>query len=233
MTFTATVLTLYPEAFPGALGVSLVGTALKEGKWALETVDIRSFSRHKHASVDDTPAGGGLGMVLRPDVIAEAADSVERNARPLICLTPRGKPLSQTMVREWADGPGVILVCGRFEGFDQRVIEARGMEEVSVGDAVLAGGEIPAQYVIEACVRLLPGVLGKMASTTEESFEGDLLEYPQYTRPRVWEGREIPGVLLGGDHGKVASWRREQAEQATKDRRPDLWARYQRRDGET
>ncbi|MFN3835049.1 MAG: tRNA (guanosine(37)-N1)-methyltransferase TrmD [Glycocaulis sp.] len=233
MTFTATVLTLYPEAFPGALGVSLIGTALKEGKWALETVDIRAFSRHKHASVDDTPAGGGPGMVLRPDVIAEAVDSVEREGRPLICLTPRGKPLSQTMVREWAEGPGVILVCGRFEGFDQRVIEARGMEEVSVGDAVLAGGEIPAQYLIEACVRLIPGVLGKMASTEVESFEGDLLEYPQYTRPRVWEGQEIPEVLLGGDHGKVAKWRREQAEQATKDRRPDLWARYQRRDGET
>ncbi|TRO97209.1 tRNA (guanosine(37)-N1)-methyltransferase TrmD [Glycocaulis profundi] len=230
--FTATVLTLYPEAFPGALGVSLLDTARRNGLWALETVDIRSFSRHKHASVDDTPAGGGPGMVLRPDVSADAIDSVDLDGRPLIYLTPRGAPLTQARVRDWAGGPGVVLFCGRFEGLDQRVVEARGMEEVSVGDAVLAGGEIPAQYLIEACVRLIPGVLGKLESTEDESFEGDLLEYPHYTRPRVFEGREIPQVLLSGDHGKVDRWRREQAEETTRARRPDLWARYQRRNGE-
>ena len=224
--FTATVLTLFPEAFPGALGVSLIGAGLAKNLWALETVDIRSFSRHKHASVDDTPAGGGPGMVLRPDVAADAIDSVELQGRPLIHLTPRGRPLTQAQVRDWAAGPGVVVFCGRFEGLDQRVVEARAMDEVSVGDAVLAGGDIPAQYLIEACVRLIPGVLGKLASTEEESFEGDLLEYPQYTRPRVWEGREIPDVLLSGDHGKVAGWRRAQAEATTTRRRPDLWAKH-------
>lgn len=232
MSFTATCLTLYPDAFPGALGVSLLETARRNGIWALETVDIRKFSRHKHASVDDTPAGGGPGMVLRPDVAASAIDSVELGSRPLIYMTPRGKPLTQSRVREWSAGPGVVVFCGRFEGLDERVIEARQMEEVSVGDAVLAGGEIPAQYLIEACVRLIPGVLGKTASTEDESFEGDLLEYPQYTRPRVWEGREIPEVLLSGDHGRIERWRREKAEEITQRRRPDLWARYQRRDGE-
>lgn len=232
MSFTATCLTLYPDAFPGALGVSLLDTARRNGIWALETVDIRSFSRHKHASVDDTPAGGGPGMVLRPDVAASAIDSVDRQGRPLIYMTPRGKPLTQARVREWSEGPGVVVFCGRFEGLDERVIEGRQMEEVSVGDAVLAGGEIPAQYLIEACVRLIPGVLGKTASTEDESFEGDLLEYPHYTRPREWEGREIPDVLLSGDHARIARWRREQAEEITSRRRPDLWARYQRRDGE-
>ncbi len=230
--FTATALTLFPDAFPGPLGVSLLKTAQENGLWALETVDIRSFSRHKHASVDDTPAGGGPGMVLRPDVAADAIDSVDRRSRPLIHLTPRGRPLSQTMVREWADGPGVIVFCGRFEGLDQRVIEARDMVEVSVGDAVLAGGEAAALVLIEACVRLIPGVLGKIASTEDESFEGDLLEYPHYTRPRVFEGREIPEVLLSGDHGRIARWREEQAEEITRQRRPDLWERYQRRQGE-
>ena len=230
--FTATVLTLFPEAFPGPLGVSLLKTAQANGLWALETVDIRSFSRHKHASVDDTPAGGGPGMVLRPDVAADAIDSVDRRSRPLIHLTPRGRPLSQTMVRDWADGPGVIVFCGRFEGLDQRVVEAREMQEVSVADAVLAGGEAAALVLIEACVRLIPGVLGKMASTEEESFEGDLLEYPHYTRPRVFEDREIPDVLLSGDHGRIARWREEQAEEITRQRRPDLWARYQRRQGD-
>ena len=232
MTFNASVLTLYPDAFPGPLGVSLLETARKNGLWALETVDIRSFSRHKHASVDDTPAGGGPGMVLRPDVAAAAIDSLPRDGRPLIYLTPRGKPLSQTMVREWAAGPGVIVFCGRFEGLDQRVIEARGMDEVSVGDAVLAGGEAPAMVLIEACVRLIPGVLGKLESTEDESFEGDLLEYPHYTRPREWDGHELPDVLLSGDHGRIARWRKEQAEQITRLRRPDLWTRYQRRQGE-
>ena len=230
--FTATVLTLFPDAFPGPLGVSLLKTAQENGLWALETVDIRSFSRHKHASVDDTPAGGGPGMVLRPDVAADAIDSVDRRSRPLIHLTPRGRPLSQTMVRDWADGPGVIVFCGRFEGLDQRVVEAREMQEVSVADAVLAGGEAAALVLIEACVRLIPGVLGKMASTEEESFEGDLLEYPHYTRPRVFEDREIPDVLLSGDHGRIARWREEQAEEITRQRRPDLWARYQRRQGD-
>ncbi|HCR66258.1 MAG: tRNA (guanosine(37)-N1)-methyltransferase TrmD [Oceanicaulis sp.] len=232
MTFNASVLTLYPDAFPGPLGVSLLETARKNGLWALETVDIRSFSRHKHASVDDTPAGGGPGMVLRPDVSAAAIDSLPREGRPLIYLTPRGKPLTQAMVREWSAGPGVIVFCGRFEGLDQRVIEARGMDEVSVGDAVLAGGEAPAMVLIEACVRLIPGVLGKIESTEDESFEGDLLEYPHYTRPREWEGHEIPDVLLSGDHGRIARWRKEQAEDITRLRRPDLWKRYQRRQGE-
>jgi len=232
MTFTASVLTLYPDAFPGPLGVSLLETARKNGLWALETVDIRSFSRHKHASVDDTPAGGGPGMVLRPDVAAAAIDSLPRDGRPLIYLTPRGKPLTQAKVREWSAGPGVIVFCGRFEGLDQRVIEARNMDEVSVGDAVLAGGEAPAMVLIEACVRLLPGVLGKLESTEDESFEGDLLEYPHYTRPRAWEERNIPDVLLSGDHGRIARWRKEQAEEITRLRRPDLWTRYQRRQGE-
>jgi tRNA (guanine37-N1)-methyltransferase len=212
--------------------VSLLDTARRNGIWALETVDIRSFSRHKHASVDDTPAGGGPGMVLRPDVAAAAIDSVALEGRPLIYMTPRGKPLTQARVRDWSEGPGVVVFCGRFAGLDERGIEARQMEEVSVGDAVLAGGEIPAQYLIEACVRLIPGVLGKTASTEDESFEGDLLEYPHYTRPREWEGREIPDVLLSGDHARIARWRREQAEEITSRRRPDLWARYQRRDGE-
>lgn len=230
--FLATALTLYPDAFPGPLGVSLLKSAQENGLWALETVDIRSFSRHKHASVDDTPAGGGPGMVLRPDVAADAIDSVDRRSRPLIHLTPRGRPLSQTLVREWAAGPGVIVFCGRFEGLDQRVIEARDMVEVSVSDAVLAGGEAAALVLIEACVRLIPGVLGKIASTEDESFEGDLLEYPHHTRPRVWEDRDIPEVLLSGDHGRIARWRREQAEEITRQRRPDLWARYQRRQGE-
>ncbi|MCF8880984.1 tRNA (guanosine(37)-N1)-methyltransferase TrmD [Hyphobacterium sp. SN044] len=233
--FKASVLTLFPDAFPGVLGVSVIGTALNHGLWALETVDIRKFSRHKHASVDDTPAGGGAGMVLRPDVAATAIDAVtapHNGERPLIYLTPRGRPLTQTRVRELAAGPGVVVFCGRFEGLDQRVIEARGMEEVSVGDAVLAGGEVAAQYLIEACVRLIPGVIGDPASAEEESFEGDLLEYPHYTRPRVWEDREIPEVLLSGNHAKIAAWRREQAERITKERRPDLWARHSRRDGE-
>jgi len=226
MTFAVTALTLFPDAWPGALGVSLIGAARTRGIWSLETVDIRSFSRHKHASVDDTPAGGGPGMVLRPDVAADAIDAIDRSGRPLIHLTPRGRPFTQALAREWSGGPGVIVFCGRFEGLDQRVIEAREMTEVSVGDAVLAGGDLPAQLLVEACVRLVPGVIGKTESTEDESFEGDLLEYPHYTRPRVWEGREIPDVLVSGDHGKVAQWRREQAERTTKERRPDLWTRY-------
>ncbi len=223
--FTATVLTLYPDAFPGILGVSVIGRALTHKKWQLETLDIRDFSHHKHASVDDTPAGGGPGMVLRPDVAATAIDAVALNGRPLVYLSPRGKPLTQAMVRTFATGPGLVLFCGRFEGLDERVIEAREMVEVSVGDFVLAGGEVAAQAMIEACVRLLPGVLGAAESTTEESFEGGLLEYPHFTRPRVWEGREIPPVLLSGDHGAVAQWRQEEAQKTTRARRPDLWDR--------
>ena len=204
------------------LGVSLIGRALAQKKWQLETLDIRRFSHHKHASVDDTPAGGGPGMVLRADVAAAAIDAVALNGRPLIYLSPRGKPLTQAMVRDYAAGPGLVLFCGRFEGLDERVIAARKMEEVSVGDFVLAGGEVAAQALIEACVRLLPGVLGAAESAHEESFEDGLLEYPHYTRPRVWEGREIPPVLLSGDHGAVAQWRRAEAERITRARRPDL-----------
>lgn len=231
--WTATALSLFPEAFPGALGVSLIGAAANRGVWALETVDIRDFSRHKHRSVDDTPAGGGAGMVLRPDVAADAIDAVQSRwaggKRPLIYLTPRGRPLTQSRVREWAACSGIVVFCGRFEGLDERVIEARKMEEVSVGDAVLAGGEAAAQVLIEACVRLLPGVLGDPMSAEDESFEGDLLEYPHYTRPRVWEDREIPEVLLSGHHGQIEAWRRQQAEEITKARRPDLWTRHEAR----
>jgi tRNA (guanine37-N1)-methyltransferase len=227
--FAATVLTLFPDAFPGPLRVSLIGSARERGIWSLQTLDIRDFSRHKHRSVDDTPAGGGPGMVLRPDVVAAALDSVPADGRPRIWLTPRGRPLDQARVRDLAQGSGAVIVCGRFEGLDERVIEALGLEEVAVGDVVLAGGEAAAMVLIEATVRLLPGVLGEPLSTTEESFEGDLLEYPQYTRPRVWEGREIPEVLLSGDHARIARWRRDQAEAITRARRPDLWARYEAR----
>ncbi|PHS24723.1 MAG: tRNA (guanosine(37)-N1)-methyltransferase TrmD [Robiginitomaculum sp.] len=222
--FCATVLTLYADAFPGVLGASVIGRALSMKKWQLETLDIRSFSHHKHASVDDTTAGGGPGMVLRPDVAAAAIDAVDLKGRPLIYLSPRGKPLTQAMVRRFAAGPGLVLFCGRFEGLDDRVIEAREMIEISVGDFVLAGGEVAAQAMIEACVRLIPGVLGAASSTTEESFEDGLLEYPHYTRPRVWEGREIPPVLLSGDHGAVARWRQKEAMKITRARRPDLLA---------
>jgi len=222
--FHATVLSLYPDVFPGVLSASVIGKALAQKKWQLETLDIRTFSHHKHASVDDTPAGGGPGMVLRPDVAAAAIDAVALAGRPLIYLSPRGKPLTQAMVREFAAGPGLVLFCGRFEGLDERVIEARNMEEVSVGDFVLAGGEIAAQALIEACVRLLPGVLGAATSADEESFEGGCLEYPHFTRPRMWEEREIPSVLLSGDHGAVAQWRAQEALRITKARRPDLLA---------
>lgn len=220
--WTATVLSLFPDAFPGLLGTSVIGAALDRGQWRLESVDIRRFSKHKHRSVDDTPAGGGPGMVFRPEVAAAAIDAVKVDDRPLIYLSPRGKRFDQSMARDWADGPGVVLFCGRFEGLDERVIEARDMQEVSLGDFVLAGGEAAAQAMIEACVRLLPGVLGEAESCSEESFEDGLLEYPHYTRPRVWEGREIPEVLLSGDHGAIARWRRETALELTKARRPDL-----------
>jgi tRNA (guanine37-N1)-methyltransferase len=227
MPFDVTVLTMFPEAFPGPLGVSLIGTAWRErGLWRLETVDIRGFSKDKRGFLDDTPAGGGPGQVMRADVIASALDSVVRGGRPLLCMSARGRPLTQARVREWATGAGLIVLCGRFEGVDQRLIDARGFEEVSVGDAVLAGGEAAALVAIEAAVRLLPGVLGEAASLSEESFEDDLLEHPQYTRPRLFEGREIPDVLLSGHHAEVAKWRQAERQRATRERRPDLWAAH-------
>ena len=227
MPFTATVLTIFPEAFPGPLGVSLIGTAWREaGLWRLETVDIRAFSKDKRGFLDDTPAGGGPGQVMKADVIAAALDSVDLAGRPLLCMSARGRPLTQARVSEWAAAPGIIVLCGRFEGVDQRVLDARGFEEISVGDAVLAGGEAAAMVAIEACVRLVPGVLGQAASLVEESFEDGLLEGPQYTRPRTFEGLEIPEVLLGGDHAKVAAWRRRMREETTRERRPDLWSEH-------
>ena len=226
MSFDVAVLTMFPEAFPGPLGVSLVGTAWREqGLWRLETVDIRGFSKDKRGFLDDTPAGGGPGQVMRADVIASALDSVERRDRPLLYMSARGRPLTQARVREWASGPGLIVLCGRFEGVDQRVVEARGFEEIAVGDAVLAGGEAAALVTIEACVRLVPGVLGQPESLSDESFEDGLLEHPQYTRPRTFEGLEIPEVLLSGHHAEVGKWRQAQREETTRERRPDLWAR--------
>jgi len=227
MPFTATILTMFPEAFPGPLGVSLIGTAWRERDlWRLETVDIRGFSNDKRGFLDDTPAGGGPGQVMRADVIAAALDSVAREGRPLLYMSARGRPLTQARVSEWSKGPGLIVLCGRFEGVDQRVLDARGFEEVAVGDAVLAGGEAAALVAVEACVRLIPEVLGQTASLAEESFEDGLLEHPQYTRPRVFEGREIPEVLLSGHHQKVAQWRGALREQTTRERRPDLWAAH-------
>ncbi|MEZ5971977.1 MAG: tRNA (guanosine(37)-N1)-methyltransferase TrmD [Hyphomonadaceae bacterium] len=221
--FKASIITLFPEVFPGVLGVSLIGKALRDGLWSLETKQLRDFGQGPHKNVDDTPAGGGAGMVLRADVAAAAIDSIERNGRPIIYLSPRGKQLSQAMVQEWAAGPGVILFCGRFEGLDERVIEARGMQEVAVGEAVLAGGEAAAMVLLEACVRLIPGVLGNETSTLEESFGGDgLLEHPQYTKPREWEGHAIPDVLTSGDHAKVEAWRKAERERITAQRRPEL-----------
>ena len=226
MTWRATILTLFPEMFPGALGVSLAGKALGDGKWTLETIDIRDFATDRHRSVDDTPAGGGAGMVMRADIAAAAIDAGRANAAPgtpAIYLSPRGTPLSQARAHRLAQGPGVLLLCGRFEGIDERVLEARDIEEISIGDYVLSGGELAAQVLIDACVRLLPGVAGNEVSLAEESFAAGLLEYPHYTKPRQWEGRPIPEVLLSGDHERIAKWRREQAEALTKARRPDLW----------
>jgi tRNA (guanine37-N1)-methyltransferase len=220
----ATVLTLFPEMFPGPLGVSLAGKALSSGLWSLEARDIREAATDRHRSVDDTPAGGGPGMVLRADVLAAAIDAAGiAPDRPRLLMSPRGRPLTQSRVMELAAGPGPLIVCARFEGVDQRVIEARALEEVSIGDYVLSGGEIAAMAVIDACVRLLPGVMGKLASGAEESFSEGLLEYPQYTRPQEFEGQTIPEVLLSGDHARVAAWRRAEAEALTRARRPDLW----------
>jgi tRNA (guanine37-N1)-methyltransferase len=226
----ASVLTLFPEIFPGPLGVSLSGKALTEEVWALDIHDLRTHGVGRHRNVDDTPSGGGPGMVLRADVAAAAIDAArpENDLRPLIYLSPRGAPLTQARIRDLAAGPGAVLFCGRFEGLDERVIEARGMEEISLGDFVLAGGEIAAAALIEACVRLLPGVMGAAGSGTEESFEGGLLEYPHYTRPQIFEDREIPAVLNSGNHGEIARWRREAAEHLTKTRRPDLYALYEK-----
>jgi tRNA (guanine37-N1)-methyltransferase len=228
MSFRATVLTLYPEMFPGALGLSLAGRALESGAWALETVQIRDFAADRHRTVDDTPAGGGAGMVMRADVLAKAIDhaSPAGDLRPRLLMSPRGKPLTQARVRELAAGLGAVILCGRFEGVDQRVIDARGLEEVSVGDFILSGGEPAALVLLDAVVRLLPGVMGNEASGEEESFENGLLEHPHYTRPQEWEGHAIPEVLISGNHGKIAKWRREQAERLTEERRPDLFAAY-------
>lgn len=228
MSFRASVITLFPDLFPGPLGASVIGRGIENGAWSLQTHFLRNYATDKHRTVDDTPSGGGAGMVLRPDILARALDDVAPGGdpRPKILMSPRGRPLTQKRVRELAQGPGAVIVCGRFEGVDQRVIEARELEEISIGDYVLAGGEVAAMVLLEAVVRLLPGVLGAAESHADESFENGLLEYPQYTRPQVFEDREIPEVLTSGDHGKVEKWRREQSEALTKARRPDLWGRY-------
>ena len=227
MTFRATVLTLYPDMFPGALGQSLAGRALEQGVWSLKAVQIRDFATDRHRTVDDTPAGGGAGMVMRADVMAKAIDHAAPagDPRPKLLMSPRGRPLTQERVRELAGGPGAVIVCGRFEGVDQRVIDARNLEEVSIGDYILSGGEPATLVLLDAVVRLLPGVMGNEASGTEESFEGGLLEHPHYTRPQEWEGLAIPEILTSGNHGKIAAWRREQAEKLTAERRPDLLAK--------
>lgn len=231
MSWAATVLTLLPEMFPGPLDVSLIGRAREKNLWSLDVRDIREHGIGKHRRVDDTPSGGGPGMVMRADVACAAVDAVERAGRPLVYLSPRGAPLTQARVRALAEGPGAILLCGRFEGLDERAIEARGIEEISLGDFVLAGGEIAAMALVEACVRLIPGVLGDEASPNEESFGYGLLEYPHYTRPQNFEGREIPQVLISGDHGEIAKWRRAQAEKLTAARRDDLWTLYEKTKG--
>jgi tRNA (guanine37-N1)-methyltransferase len=227
----ATVLTIFPEMFPGPLGVSLAGKALGSGLWALDTMDIRAYAADKHRTVDDTPAGGGPGMVMKADVLARAlaAGSPADDRRPRLLMSPRGMPLTQARVATLARGPGAVILCGRFEGVDERIIEGRNVSEVSLGDYVLSGGEIAAMALIDACVRLIPGVMGQASSAAEESFAEGLLEYPQYTRPQEFEGRPIPEVLTSGDHAKVAAWRRAQAEKLTRERRPDLWQAYQNR----
>ena len=226
MTFAATILTLYPEMFPGPLGLSLAGRALGEGRWSLDARNIRDFATDKHSTVDGTPAGGGAGMVLRPDILAAAIDSVPAG-RPLLAMTPRGAPLTQARVRRLAEGPGVTILCGRFEGFDERIFAAREIEEVSIGDYILSGGEMGALVLLDACIRLLPGVMGAAHSGVDESFETGLLEYPQYTRPFEWEGRTIPEVLRSGDHARISAWREAMAETETRLRRPDLWERHE------
>ena len=228
MMFRASILTLYPEMFPGPLGISLAGRALAEGKWSLDVIQIRDFAHDRHRTVDDTPAGGGAGMVLRVDVLAAAIDHARARhpASPVLAMTPRGKPLTQARVRELAEGSGVTVLCGRFEGFDERIFAGREVEEVSFGDIVLSGGEPAAIMLLDACIRLLPGVMGAASSGAEESFENGLLEYPHYTRPVEWEGRTIPEVLRSGDHAKIAEWRKARSEVDTRLRRPDLWERH-------
>ncbi len=221
----ASVLTLFPDAFPGPLGQSLAGRALERRIWSLQAHDIRAHATDRHRSVDDTPFGGGAGMVMRPDVLDAALQAVA-DGRPAIYLTPRGAPLTQVRVRDLAEGAGVVLLCGRYEGVDQRVIEARGLEEINIGDYVLSGGELPAMVLLDACVRLLPGVMGAAESADEESFSAGLLEYPHYTRPAEWQGRRVPDVLLSGHHAAIAAWRRQESERITRERRPDLWAAY-------
>jgi tRNA (guanine37-N1)-methyltransferase len=220
--FRATLLTLFPEMFPGPLGLSLAGDALARGLWSLEARNLREHGLGRHRVVDDTPAGGGPGMVMRADVLAAALDTASDDGRPRLLMSPRGVPLQQALARQWAAGPGLVILCPRFEGVDERIIAGRGLLEVSIGDYVLSGGEIAALAVLDACVRLIPGVMGKAESGVSESFEGGLLEYPQYTRPREWEGRAIPEALLSGDHARIARWRREEAERLTRERRPDL-----------
>ena len=224
MSFSAHIITLFPDLFPGPLGASVLGRGMADGLWSLSTTQLRDFATDRHRTVDDTPSGGGAGMVLKPDILARAIDAVspEGDPRPRLLMSPRGAPLTQAKARELALGPGVVIVCGRFEGVDQRVIEARGLQEVSIGDYVLAGGEVAAMVLLEAVVRLIPGVLGGAESHADESFENGLLEYPQYTRPQSWEGRDIPAVLTSGDHGKVEKWRRAESEALTRARRPDL-----------
>lgn len=227
MSFRASILTLYPEMFPGPLGISLAGEGLRKGLWSLDTHQIREHGIGRHRNVDDNPAGGGAGMVLRCDVLAAAIDAAvpADDARPRLLMSPRGRPLKQEQVRDWAEGPGLVIVCGRFEGVDERVIEGRNLIEVSIGDYILSGGEMAALTLLDACVRLIPGVMGKVASGEDESFENGLLEYPHYTRPREWEGRGLPDALLSGDHARIAKWRRAEAERITRERRPDLLAK--------
>ncbi|WP_299193019.1 tRNA (guanosine(37)-N1)-methyltransferase TrmD [uncultured Erythrobacter sp.] len=230
MTFAATILTLYPEMFPGPLGASLAGKALERGEWSCATVNPRDFASDKHRTVDDTPAGGGAGMVLKADIMGAAVDHAiaTQPSAPILAMTPRGKPITQARIREISHGPGVTLICGRFEGFDERLFEARPqIEQVSLADIVLSGGEVAALTILDACIRLLPGVMGAPDSGVEESFENGLLEYPQYTRPQTWEGRTIPEVLRSGDHAKIAAWRKAMSEDHTRLRRPDLWERHE------
>lgn len=236
--WTAKIVTLFPDAFPGVLGASLTGKALKDGLWRLETIDLRRFGEGKHRNVDDTPSGGGAGMVLRADVVSRALDDARRGTPmnrgkwPVVFMSPRGKPLTQEMAQRYSEAEGITILCGRFEGVDERVLEEYEIEEVSLGDFVLTGGEIPAQALIDATVRLLPGVLGNEASTEEESHSNGLLEHPQYTRPAEWRGRKIPDVLTSGHHGKIAEWRREQSEKITQERRPDLWDKLKGREAD-
>ncbi len=228
MTFAAQILTLYPEMFPGPLGASLAGRALAEGKWSCTPIQIRDFATDRHRSVDDTPAGGGAGMVMRADVLAAAVDHAvaAQPDAPILAMTPRGQPLTQALVRDVASGPGVTIICGRFEGIDERLFDARPIRPISIGDYILSGGETAAIVLLDACIRLLPGVMGAASSGDEESFESGLLEYPHYTRPNLWEGRTIPEVLRSGDHAKIAEWRQRQSEDDTRLRRPDLWERH-------